>query len=302
MSNAPARESTPAQVGEELLALRDQQGITLRDVARQTCIAEHHLRALESGELLDRVATPFAFGYFRSYADALGLDAEPWMRRYGLCRAVVEPTPVEPDTSLVSTAAFWPLLHPGSVLATGMWRTYAMASLALVAVSIMAWVYNGIQEDVQAIYASVEPETAPMVDDPAPLGELAHVVVTAQGALEAAPEVGPLETTVAAPTSTVRTNERQSPGAAAMIAQVAQPDRLVIVVHQDSWIDLSDSEGNRLYRNLARAGKKIDASGILPFALHVGNAPGLSLVLNGEPFAIERYRADNSARLTLAAQ
>ena len=301
MTSHETLELTPAQVGEQLLALREQQGIALRDIARQTCIAEHHLRALESGQLLDSVARPFAFGYFRSYANALGLDAEQWLRKYGLRRTVVEPPPVARDTSLVG-GTHWPLLHPGSVLATGMWRTYAMASLALVAVSVLAWVYNGIREDVQALQADGESVLVPLLDDPAPLGELAHVVVTAQGTMEAAPNVAAIEAVLESPASSVRTTERQSPGAAAMIAQVAQPDRLVIVVHQDSWIDLSDNHGNRLYRNLARAGKKIDASGTLPFALHVGNAPGLSLVLNGKPFAIERYRADNSARLTLAAQ
>ncbi len=293
---------SPAMVGRELSTLREEQGLALRDIARQTCIAEHHLRALEAGTLLERVSTPFAFGYFRSYAELLGLDAEHWMRRYGLRRTVVEAPPVARDTKLAGPS-YWPLLHPGSVLAKGAWRTYAMTSLALLAVSVMAWVYNGIREDVQALHASAEPVLVPLVDDPAPLGELAHVVVSAQSPLEAAPEAVSIESALlATATSSVRTNERQSPGAAAMIAQVSQPDRLVIVVHQDSWIDLSDSQGSRLYRNLARAGKKIDASGTLPFALHVGNAPGLSLVLNGEPFAIERYRADNSARLTLAAQ
>lgn len=94
----------------------------------------------------------------------------------------------------------------------------------------------------------------------------------------------------------------RSPGAAAMVAQFQQRDRLVIWVREDSWIDVSDGLGNRLYRDLARAGKKIDVSGNLPFSLHLGNAPGLALELNGESFAITNYRDDNSARLTLGSR
>ncbi len=99
-----------------------------------------------------------------------------------------------------------------------------------------------------------------------------------------------------------RNSEPLSPGAAAMVAQYEPLDRLVIRVRENSWIDIRDSEGKRLYMDLARAGEKIDVSGTLPFSLHVGNAPSLSLELNGSPFAITSYRDDNSARLTLASQ
>ncbi len=95
--------------------------------------------------------------------------------------------------------------------------------------------------------------------------------------------------------------EPVGPGAVQMISRVRTPDRLVITVYEDSWIDVRDNSGARLYRNLARAGKRIDVSGELPFALHVGNVPGLEMRLNGEPVEITRYRSDNSARLTLAS-
>ena len=96
------------------------------------------------------------------------------------------------------------------------------------------------------------------------------------------------------------TYEPVGPGAEYMIAQHPAQDRLVISVYEDSWVDVRDAEGVRLYRALAKAGRRIDLSGKLPFSLHVGNAPGLGLELNGEFIPIEGYRADNSARLTLA--
>ena len=98
----------------------------------------------------------------------------------------------------------------------------------------------------------------------------------------------------------VDTFEPVGPGAEYMIAQHIAQDRLVISVYEDSWVDVRDAEGVRLYRALAKAGRRIDLSGKSPFSLHVGNAPGLGLELNGEFIPIERYRSDNSARLTLA--
>lgn len=80
------------------------------------------------------------------------------------------------------------------------------------------------------------------------------------------------------------------------------PDRLEISVLSDSWIDIRDAAGNRLYFDLAQAGRTIDVTGRLPFHLHVGNGPGLQMKLNGSPFAITSFRTDNSARFTLATQ
>lgn len=96
-------------------------------------------------------------------------------------------------------------------------------------------------------------------------------------------------------------HEPVGPGAVEMISALPVADRLVIDVYEDSWIDIRDGDGNRLYRNLARAGRRIDVSGRLPFSLHLGNAPALEIELNGERIPITRYRADNSARLTLAS-
>jgi len=76
----------------------------------------------------------------------------------------------------------------------------------------------------------------------------------------------------------------------------------VISVKEDSWVHITDSAGSQLFRDLARAGKKIDVMGDLPFDVHLGNAPGLALELNGSPFAITDYRDDNSARLVLGSR
>ena len=88
----------------------------------------------------------------------------------------------------------------------------------------------------------------------------------------------------------------------ASFSQNQLQDRLVISVKEDSWVHITDSAGSQLFRDLAKAGKKIDVSGALPFDVHLGNAPGLALELNGSPFAITDYRDDNSARLVLGSR
>lgn len=106
---------------------------------------------------------------------------------------------------------------------------------------------------------------------------------------------------VSSPTQFADSFEPVGPGAEYMVSQYAAKDRLVISVYEDSWVDVRNADGVSLYRALAKAGRRIDLNGELPFSLHVGNAPGLGLELNGEYVPIERYRSDNSARLTLAS-
>lgn len=111
-----------------------------------------------------------------------------------------------------------------------------------------------------------------------------------------------LQSSTVAASSTAAAVSPVRASAAAMVAQHVRSDRLVIYVRQDSWIDIRDRSGARLYRNLARAGNKIDVSGSLPMSLHVGNAPGIELELNGASYAMPEHRSDKSARLTIAMQ
>lgn len=143
-----------------------------------------------------------------------------------------------------------------------------------------------------AIESSVEP-SAPAVDSP--LGESVRSIINVGAISARSNQVSP---TGSAPL--VDSYEPVGPGAEYMIAQQTVRDRLVISVYEDSWVDVRDANGVRLYRDLAKAGRRIDLSGQLPFSLHVGNAPGLALELNGNYVPIQRYRPDNSARLTLA--
>jgi cytoskeleton protein RodZ len=67
-----------------------------------------------------------------------------------------------------------------------------------------------------------------------------------------------------------------------------------------SWIEVYDNNGKRLYYDLAPAGDSLELSGAGPLQVFLGNAPGVSIELNGAPFDLKPYaRADNTARFKL---
>jgi cytoskeletal protein RodZ len=61
-------------VGERLRVAREEKGLSLDDVARQTRIPIRHLEHIERGEWDALPAVTYSVGFARSYANAVGLD------------------------------------------------------------------------------------------------------------------------------------------------------------------------------------------------------------------------------------
>jgi transcriptional regulator with XRE-family HTH domain len=61
-------------IGERLRVAREERGISLEDIARQTRIPVRHLQHIERGEWESLPATTYSVGFARSYANAVGLD------------------------------------------------------------------------------------------------------------------------------------------------------------------------------------------------------------------------------------
>ena len=328
-------------LGAQLQVAREAYGLSLEELSWATHISLFQLRALEANEFQKLPPHVILRGYLRILGRQLDLDGEQLLQRYdeesGANQAAVDVNSKEPEKLTAPV-----LVHRLGELFLEMFKGYAwhpalitVAPIALVV--LIAWSLQGDNTDAPATQFVLD--TAEGVS---PLAPLAAVAVTSdvrnnaeesgvvgilppeeqrQLASEAGTESTPA--VVASPPQRTQFVERQEvaaaatevqalvelasrtpvrASAAAMVAQHVPSDRLVIAVHEDSWVDIRDRNGTRLYRNLARAGNKIDVSGSLPFALHVGNAPGLELELNGAPFVIAEYRTDNSARLTIAMQ
>ena len=298
---------------------RTQLGLSLADLSAQTRIPKRHLAALENHQVDRLPAKLFVIGYLRTCADRLDIDLEKLLAEYGVAETVVRDATA--NASAAETILAGDTAH--SVLATGpgiaarptVWRVAAVAIVPLLCIIVFAWAYSSKGD---AVVQQIDTEVPRLAIDmqPAPLGQLASVAVSSQGQdilteENSSPEgLAVLEVSEAEEGRAsindreqlpleVATESASNTSAEAMVAQYQSQDRLVIRVAEDSWVDISDAAGVRLFRDLARAGKKIEVSGDLPFKLHLGNAPGLTLELNGSPFAIKDYRDDNSVRFVL---
>jgi cytoskeleton protein RodZ len=71
-----------ARLGEELASSRLALGLTTEEMATRLRIRRPYLEALEEGRLRDLPGAAYATGFVRSYATALGLDADEMVRRF----------------------------------------------------------------------------------------------------------------------------------------------------------------------------------------------------------------------------
>lgn len=71
-----------AAFGDELRRAREERGITLETICESTKVSAKHIRALETGDLAELPGGIFRRGFLRSYLKVVGLEEDPWMRRF----------------------------------------------------------------------------------------------------------------------------------------------------------------------------------------------------------------------------
>jgi cytoskeleton protein RodZ len=101
-------------------------------------------------------------------------------------------------------------------------------------------------------------------------------------ALAAAPPTAATPAAAAPPSATpaAAATESDNGGRASLVVP------LEITFEQESWAEVTDARGERVYYGLGAAGKHAQMRGEPPFAVVLGNASGVKIVIDGEDFAV----------------
>ena len=68
---------------------------------------------------------------------------------------------------------------------------------------------------------------------------------------------------------------------------------------KDSWLEIYNAYGERIYYDLARAGSAVNIIDIGPFKLIIGYAKGAILRYNDKTIDLYEFTVDGMAKLTL---
>ena len=335
----PSPASAPASgAGATLRAAREAAGIEVVELARRIRLEPKLILALES-EAWDQLAGPaFIKGYIRSVARELSLDPTTALAQYNAQARVTEPTladfesraPVElTSANLWVKAVSYTLVVVLLALVAVWWqrhyeRTVAPPSaegLALEEVNASAPDSPPPSPETEADPSIAGPtlpdSNPPPVDGPSPTQTsdvLADVPPSAATPSAATPSAAtpsaatPSAATPPAATPPVATPPAATPPAATPPAAAKASDpapelptrgELVVNTTRDSWVDIKDARGQRLWSGTLKKGKTVAVTGRPPYALLIGNAPGVTLSFRGNSVDVQSHALSGVARLSV---
>ncbi len=282
----------PLSIGERLRQARRKRGLKLVDIAPKLRIDELVMRAIEADEL-GHLAPVYQRGYLTAYARYLDFEEselEQLLAR--LDNAHPELHTVFPEAGNPNQADRW-------LKAT----SYVLASLL---VGTLAWQF--VHEAVRLSQNTARP------------GAVVENTRSQQRQSNINPDRPGLDSTshvnasiAALDTQGQQRTGRNNGGTQAWAAlQYANTDAgavnglpvgeyiLDLAASGDSWVEISDANGQQLELDLIRGGTRKQYRGTAPFSIQFGRASALSLFLDGQPVDLAPYTTGNVTQMTLS--
>jgi cytoskeleton protein RodZ len=270
-SAAPAPAApppAPLSIGQRLRAGRERSGLSVAAAAEKLHLDNRVIEALEADRFAELGASVYVRGHLRRYGDFVGEQGAELVNAY----TARESRPPPPDLTQVPHAErrsdprrlVTPLIGLGCalVLAIAIWWVLAGSRSATPVASGPATSSEG-GAAAPAVAAAAPATTAP------PAGTSPTVRVA-----DAAPAAAPAN----APDANSAPREA-APDASPAPARVT---RLTLELSGESWVEVYDSRGERLYYDVASAGSVQSIEGRGPLRVVLGNAAGVSVQVDGQ--------------------
>jgi cytoskeleton protein RodZ len=281
---ADVASETHSGIGARLRAGRERSKLSLLQAAEKLHVDPQVLEALEAERFGELGATVFVRGHLRRYAE---LVRESALELQGLYSASAAVAPA-PDLTRVPSAAS----DPRRPLIGGV-----MVVIAVGVIGSVWWVIENYRSPLPvAVATTAEPaqtQAPPRTQQPA----------TVAPVVAAPPPSSVASVTPAGVPPAVPGEKVDSEAAAAHRAEEPDHRTIAITLHftADSWAEVYDSHGERLFYDIGPADSVRKLSGLAPLRVVLGNAPGVALEVNGHAIAVPTGDAhDGSAQFQVS--
>lgn len=269
---------------------REQAGLSVQQVASQLLLAVDIIEAIENADMQRLPSSTFVVGYIRSYAKILNVPADEVIEAYN----ALIPPPAE------SAATQSPFAEAETVKSNKQ-PLLLYIIIAIVVAALLWWAFNPPIKTEQAADTPQTTELGTQVES------FTHDATPEEFAAPAATE----NTTPA--DDTVESIDTTDP---AMIQQQESPppdplqglnapvfDELILTGVAESWTEVVDANGDRLFYQLINNGEEVKLSGQAPFDVFLGNAPAIRIEVNNSLVRFEHLisSSKNVASITIAA-
>lgn len=285
MNDAPgsANRSEDGAAGPQRLRVeRERRGLERQQVADDLHVDLRIIDALEAGRFESLGAPVYVRGHLRKYAELLGLDPEPLLSAYG--QQCVQPPELVPIVPATYPRPEVPVKLIGALV------------VSVIVIGAAWWALR--ERDTRPLESGPVTKSAPMsesAESPAAGAENESAAIAPSAQPAAATE------TIAVPVS-APVEAGQNEGVAER-ASTGTPVRLRLSFSADSWVELYDADGRRLYFDLGPANSVRSFSATAPVRVLLGNADGVQLELNGQAVALpDQVKRGNVASFTVDAR
>jgi cytoskeleton protein RodZ len=289
----------PQALGRRLKAERERRGMSTQKIAKGMHLDEWVIDALEAGDYQRIGPSVYAKGHLKKYA-----------------------TPPVPEASAPAQAGSYP--EPIVRLETPKeghpaWpRIGTVAAVAILAGGVFWWRETHHGPSVSA--PATEPPPQALASSGAVSADAGTLPAGSQEPAEetgaAAEDAAPSAVSVAATSGTVAAAPASAVPVSAVPASSAPPNgsgaadltpgvgkaRLRLSFSADSWVDIRDYSGKRVFEGNGRANSVKTVAGMAPFKVYLKSASGVQLQLNDRAVAIGRqFMSGDEARFEAGA-
>lgn len=257
---APPPVPVARSIGERLRAGRERSGFSVPAAAEKLHLDPKIIEALEADRFAEVGASVYVRGHLKRYADFVGEPGAELVSMY----STRESRANAPDLTQVPQAER--RANPRRLVTP----LIALGAAAVLLAAIW-WVLAGSRA---MNTAAPRAHTTPVVSgDPSPV---APAMVATPAALSAAGPAQPVEAApvpVAAPVAAAPAPAKETP---------AREISLRLELTNDSWVEVYDSRGERLFFDVATAGSVQSLVGRAPLRVVLENAAGVTVEVDGQ--------------------
>lgn len=286
---AAATDGAELRPGRTLAQARAARNLTVIEVAQQLKLSATQIEALEADAYEQLPGPVFVRGFVRNYARLLELDADGLVDKVGL------PHAPSPASAAIPLSRNIPFPERGRTN----WVPYASVLVLIIGVMVLFEIFFSTPS--ATVVSAVTPKSAavPVMEPvspakemlpaaPQPLPQTGAVAVTA--AVESA--APPASASVPAPAPALAPAPAPAPAQADMA-------ELFFTFETASWVEVRDRNERIVFSQLNPAGTEQRVQGRRPLSLVIGNARGVRLTYNGQPFDLTPHTRVEVARFTL---
>lgn len=310
---AQAHEPEPT-VGEQLRAAREQQGLSVIDVAQRLKFAPRQIDALESDNMAALPGLTFVRGFVRSYAKLLGMDADVLVGALERAAALEAGPSTVQLQSLTATPQRFPMRNNSAGGSAWPWLVAMLvAVVGLGGFALFQWqAPDSVSQPAPASNTATTAPMAPPNITPMASGSEGAAAPATSGAAVSAPVPAPVVPGAAAVPAKADApkaeggkgadkgqDKGQDKGADKSADAAKGSGKIRLVFTAESWTEIRQAGGQVVFSRQSPSGTEAWVDGQPPFDFVIGNAQGVKLFYRGSEVDLKPYIKETVARMQL---